>query len=434
MSKKIDIKKNFIRKRREFITMNVDLTKCHSKKSKFIDEQCLHKRKDGEYFCGIHMRSIKKIVYSPIVQMGILTSTGAVPPPISPKYDEVLNFDSEGETSDCEEIVKMMDSVVGLKKERKIYTDRNEFFVDIFEKGKNMSVFTLRQSIYQLGLTKSIGSTKQSRPKLMNELTRIYEIEKRYGRDIAKIIKLQSFMRKILTPEYYLKKCRNDTDIISFDGIWDIPRDHLYIFWDKEVSKQSCQNVYYAYDIRTIHHILKTEKPACPYTCREFEFQEKMELMNRVYEYEGRGVALQLEEVVLTDEEKTEMRMKDLFHQINLLDNYSSYEWFKNLSANRLYEFYRVGEDIWTYRLQMPLPEKRKYVPQGVAFTTPKSTLRHMTIDKLRNCCLDEIERFITNGIGRDEKKLGAMWMLTALVEVSPDAAEALPHLVQFED
>jgi hypothetical protein len=36
--------------------------------------------------------------------------------------------------------------------------------------------------------------------------------------------------------------------------------------------------------------------------------------------------------------------------------------------------------------------------------------------------------------MGRDEKKLGAMWMLTALVEVSPMAAEALPHLVQLDD
>ncbi len=415
--------------------MNVDLTKCHSKKSKFIDEQCLHKRKAGEHFCGIHLKSIKKIVYSPIVQMGILTSTGTVPIPISPKYDEVLCFESEEDGSDHEEVVKMMDSMVGLKKkERKIYTDRNEFFVDIFEKGKNMSVFTLRQSIYQLGLTTIVGTTKKSRPKLMNELIRIYEIEKRYQREIPKIVKLQSFMRKVLTPEYYLKKCRNDTDIISFDDIWDIPRHHLYIYWDKEVSKKSCQNVYYAYDIRTIHHILKTEKPSCPYTCREFEFEERIHLMNRVYDYEKRGVKLQMDEVVLTDEEKTEMRMKELFHQINLLDNYSSYEWFKNLTTNGLYEFYRVGEDIWNYRLQMPLPEKRKYVSQGVAFITPKSTLRHMTMDKLRNCCLDEIERFITNGIGRDEKKLGAMWMLTALVEVSPDAAEALPHLVQFED
>jgi len=45
---------------------------------------------------------------------------------------------------------------------------------------------------------------------------------------------------------------------------------------------------------------------------------------------------------------------------------------------------------------------------------------------------LNEIERFITEGINRDERKLGAMLMLTGLVEVSYDAANGLPHLVPF--
>ena len=34
-------------------------------------------------------------------------------------------------------------------------------------------------------------------------------------------------------------------------------------------------------------------------------------------------------------------------------------------------------------------------------------------------------------GINRDEKKVGAILVLTALVEVSVEAADALPHLVQ---
>jgi hypothetical protein len=414
--------------------MNVDLLLCHSKKSKFIDEQCLHKRKSGEFFCGIHLKSIKKVIYTPIVEMGILTTTGTVPQPISPKYDEVLVVESD--ESDGEEIVKLMDSIVGLKenKDKKIYNNRDEFFMDLFEKQKCMSVFTLRQSIYHLGLTKYVGSTKKSRPKLMEGLSAVYEMERKYHRDLSKIIKMQGFIRKVITKEYYLKKCRNDTDIISFDEIWDIPRDHLYIYWDREVSKRDGTNVYYAYDIRTIHHIMKTDNPSCPYTCREFSVIERTRFVNLLHSYIGKGVALELEELTFSKEEKTEMRMRDLFHQINLLDNYTSFEWFKNLSANHLYEFYRVGEDIWNYRLQMPGIEKRKYVQNGIAFTTSKNIVRHMNMDDLRNCCLNEIERFITNGIGRDERKLGAMWMLTALVEVSPEAATALPHLVQLED
>ena len=50
----------------------------------------------------------------------------------------------------------------------------------------------------------------------------------------------------------------------------------------------------------------------------------------------------------------------------------------------------------------------------------------------LQNIVLREMDRFISEGINREEKKLGAMLMLTALVEVSNEAAQALPHLVQI--
>ena len=38
----------------------------------------------------------------------------------------------------------------------------------------------------------------------------------------------------------------------------------------------------------------------------------------------------------------------------------------------------------------------------------------------------------ITEGINIEEKKLGAILILTALVEVSHEAAHALPHLMQI--
>ena len=238
--------------------MNVNLDCCHSKKSKFIDEQCLHKRKPGEYFCGIHLKSIKKSVYSPIVQMGVLHSNGTVPQPISPKYDEICYVDSEDEY--VMTVFKKKDHISS-PKDRIIYDNRFLFFQDLFENQKSLSVFTLRQSIHKLDLTKYIGSTKKSHSKLIDALSHIYQMEKRYHSDLDKIIKVQSFIRKIITKEYYLKKCRNETDIISFDDIWDIPKNHLYIFWDKQASKEQNENVYYAYDIRTIHHILHTETP-----------------------------------------------------------------------------------------------------------------------------------------------------------------------------
>ena len=50
----------------------------------------------------------------------------------------------------------------------------------------------------------------------------------------------------------------------------------------------------------------------------------------------------------------------------------------------------------------------------------------------MQNIILNEIDKFISTGIDKASKQLGAMWCLTALVEVSKDAANALPHLIQI--
>ena len=52
-------------------------------------------------------------------------------------------------------------------------------------------------------------------------------------------------------------------------------------------------------------------------------------------------------------------------------------------------------------------------------------------INKLRNILLKTFDIMISNGIDINEKKLGAILVLSALVEVSINAADSLPHLIQ---
>ncbi len=37
--------------------------KCYCKKSRNCEEQCSNKRKEGSYFCGVHMKSVKKFIF-----------------------------------------------------------------------------------------------------------------------------------------------------------------------------------------------------------------------------------------------------------------------------------------------------------------------------------------------------------------------------------
>jgi hypothetical protein len=126
------------------------------------------------------------------------------------------------------------------------------------------------------------------------------------------------------------------------------------------------------------------------------------------------------------------MKIKDTFHKINMLDNYTNYEWFKNLNTHDLYTLYIKTEDIWNYRSNMSIESKSKIVKYGIAFNIHSTLLKTYNKIKLQNIILDEYNRLISEGINRDEKKLGAILILTGLVEVSFDAANALPHLIQI--
>ena len=126
------------------------------------------------------------------------------------------------------------------------------------------------------------------------------------------------------------------------------------------------------------------------------------------------------------------MKIKDIFYRINMLDNYTDPEWFKNLNFMQLLTLYVKAEDIWNYRSNMSIESKKKIVKNGIAFNIQPHMLKNVkNYMKLQNILLDEFMRLITEGIDRDERKLGAILILTALVEVSGDAANALPHLVQ---
>jgi len=407
-------------------TSTFQVDKCHCKKSKYLQEQCLNKRKEGSYFCGIHLRSHQKFIYPVAILKNILDIHGN---PILPKKRDVMKDDSLDEINHMMDI--MVDFHIQEKEEDKEYTHYYEMLIDLFENNKNVKIFTLRKIIKQFHLQFfTEETTKLSRPILIGYLKKLYDLEKPFHEkeNEIKLIKLQRFMRKINRPEYHLSTCNNETDILTFEDIKDIPLDYIYIYKDWKHKMK------YAYDIRTIYHLLKMEKPACPYTCHEFGKRELYHLEDVIQIYKKKGISFEKEEIPMTEEQKIVMRMQNIFHQINLLDNYTTFEWFQKLNILKLYDFYRKAEDIWTYRLQLSKQERRKYVRNDVVFTTSKNVMKNSKdIHFSQNVCLDIIEKFITEGVTREDRKLGAMWMLTALVEVSKEASEALPHLVQYD-
>ena len=135
----------------------------------------------------------------------------------------------------------------------------------------------------------------------------------------------------------------------------------------------------------------------------------------------------------LSPENKMKDKALHVFQRIDILGNYTDVSWFLDLNIYQLKTLYREAEDIWNYRAQHLTPQiKRKHIPKNDAFRLKPYKINGMT-DKLQiqNIILDEFMKFITEGETEEECKTGALWMLTALVKVSPAQSEVMGWLVQ---
>jgi hypothetical protein len=386
---------------------------CNSVKNKNCKNlQCTHKKKAGELFCGIHLKSENIELFKPVININENIEL----------YEPILNVDSVK----INEVQTIIEDNLKETDKNIVYTKEEFFNLFITNKYSNISIFTLRNNIKLLGLNKYIH-TKQSKPLLINDIIKLIQKERYYENNYDKIVCVQSIVRKWLVKRRYI--CCNTVEITSFDDIFEIPSKYYYLFTD------SISNKSFGFDIRSLLAILKSDYPSCPYTFRNYSDYEKNSIWNHAKILLRNGIILEFDKLELNKDQEIEMRMKDVFHKINMLDNYSSHLWFKNMDLKELANFYIKLEDIWNYRVGMNTVEKMRILQtnNGNAFMMSINTIKHIKSKiQLQEILLNEIDRFVTEGINRDERKLGAMLMLTGLVEVSDEAASGLPHLLPF--
>ena len=342
-----------------------------------------------------------------------------------------INIINEEKSIDINNVnnVININNVNNIKKESINDIEKDEIFdkEKLYENILNdtfMSIFSIRKSIRKAKLNLLID-TKNSKSTLIKLLKNLISKERYYLSNESCLIKIQSFYRRWLV--YRKKICNNDSDILTFIDKYDIPNEYFYMFSDKISNKK------YAYDIRTLLEIIKSDYPSCPYTFREFTENEKSEIFNYCNRLSLNGINLNLEKIKMSPEEEIDMKIKDVFHKINMLDNYTDHLWFKNLGLYQLIDLYIKSEDIWNYRSNMNSDSKKNIIKNGIAFNIPLQIIKtYKSKTKMQHILLDEYNRFVTDGINRDEKKLGAILILTGLVEVSYEAAQALPHLIQI--
>lgn len=252
----------------------------------------------------------------------------------------------------------------------------------------------------------------------------------------TKLIKIQSLIRGFIIRSHFkyqgdclMKRSLslNKEDFYTCDNIKDISLSYFFSYKDKD-------NFYYSYDIRSFQKLLDY-KMSNPYNRYPIHDNVKQQYLKRLEYLERNNIKLIEDEyyTLLTEEQIFRDKVLTIFQKMNDLGHYTDINWFFNLSIQQLKRWYKELEDIFNYRANLTIEQKKKIIPDNKSFqTTVIKVFHNNNKNKVRKIVLNEISRFISLGNTREDRYTGSLYILTAFTIVSQEVADCIPWLVQI--
>ena len=125
------------------------------------------------------------------------------------------------------------------------------------------------------------------------------------------------------------------------------------------------------------------------------------------------------------------VRIRELFMEIDNLGNYTQASWFDNLSTSECIRYLRYLGDIWNYRGQLSVETKRNICSILDPFSQRFYPDAQNPYENIRQVCVFVLEHMIYTGIDIDYRKLGALHALSALTIVSIPARNNMMWLYE---
>lgn len=233
-------------------------------------------------------------------------------------------------------------------------------------------------------------------------------------------------------PAYYIRSvCINDADFFSTDPIVDISGALFFSY------KDSKQHVY-GFDLRSIATLILNstddEKVENPFNRALIPLVEVRKVQKLVRRRTAHGTTTEWAKLEpSTPIQQYRMKVVDLFQIIDELNYYSSPEWFLNLTQEEHHKFYRQLYAIWTYRANLSAEQKRKIVPNYVTtlFRHSPFIVATFPLERVQKLNMGIIRTMITSAEDRNDRILGAMYVISTLTLVCDPARQAYPWLYE---
>jgi hypothetical protein len=129
------------------------------------------------------------------------------------------------------------------------------------------------------------------------------------------------------------------------------------------------------------------------------------------------------------------VRTQELFMEIDQLGNYTNVEWFHQLSKRDCFVFFEYLYNHWRFRGQLTIAVKKRICPLGDPFLgITRTRLNEITEEQLRFNCITAMERLTYTAYDIEDRKLGALYILIALTQVSLPARNNMLWLYESDD
>jgi hypothetical protein len=246
--------------------------------------------------------------------------------------------------------------------------------------------------------------------------------------------KLQRNYNKCHGPAFVNRSlCTNTTDFLSIEEMTSLPFSQFFSYKDVD-------GFIYGFDIISLYNLIikSGKKVQNPYNRNEMpkEVMQNIRHLIRLSKILKIPMDIDIKDVNddISNQKSIELKILDIFQNIDSLGNYSDPSWFLSLNRQQMLKFVRELHDIWDYRAQLSPETKRNICPpNGDPFRniTANHILNETNIDNIRKFVYPLLDKFVNSGVDKDSKSLGAYYVLAALTLVNENAATSLPWLFQ---
>jgi hypothetical protein len=252
------------------------------------------------------------------------------------------------------------------------------------------------------------------------------------------ILLIQRVWRRLSKRQRFLRQgpaanCRdlaaNQTEVYSLDPLASIPLAFFFSFADS-------QKTIWAFDIRSLSHLVtEGNEIVNPYTRIPIPSETLKRIHSRILWLRQRKYPiLYATGESMTQEQIWNQKVLDVFFKMEALGYRASCRWFDEMNLTDHMTFYRRLHRLWMYQLGLTTAEKEAIVPgynAGLSklFRHPPDRVESQNHDLRwwRRANLNLIVEFLTRAPQKSQQGLGALYILMALVQVVPEAAEAYP-------